>query len=333
MSSATIKDIAKRLNLSMSTVSRALRGHPDINEETKNLIIKTAAELDYQPNLFAQNLKNRRSSTIGVIVPQVKHVFFAEIMAGITEVAYHAGFHVIISQSNETYEREVINTQMMISQRIAGLLVSLSIQTERFDHLAALKRRGIPIVCFDRICDNLPFSKVVVDDYQGAYLAVEHLIHRGRRRIAHFAGPPNLSIGKYRFNGYRDALLQHQIAFDPDLVIYGGLNEEDGVRDFECLLDKQLKPDAIFCITDPVAIGAFAQLKKNNWKIPRDVALVGFSDNPIDALLEPSLTTVRQPAHEMGETAARLLLEHIHDKQKPVESIVLQTELIIRQSS
>ena len=334
--STTIKDIARILNLSTSTVSRALRGHPDINAETRALVLKTADDLDYQPNSLAQNLKSQRSNTIGVIVPQVKHVFFAEIMSGITEVAYEADFNVIISQSNENFDREVKNVQAMISQRVAGILMSISATTKDYSHLFSLQRRKIPLVCFDRVPEGIEVNRVLVNDYEGAFQAVEHLIQRGYKRIAHLSGPRELSISRKRFEGYRDALLKHDMPIDESLIVHGGLNEADGEESYARLCKQaEKKPDAIFAVTDPVAIGAFSQIKAAGLRIPNDVALVGFSDNPVDSLIDPPLATVRQPAHKIGEFAARFLIEDIldGDREKPAETKILQTELVIRQST
>ncbi len=336
MHHTTLKDIAEKLNLSTSTVSRALQGHPDIHPETRELVLQTARELNYQPNPIAQNLKKRRSNTIGVIVPQVKHVFFAEIMAGITDVAYGAGYNVIISQSNEDYRREVINTQAMAAQRVAGLLVSLSSTTVCCDHLTKLLQQGMPLVCFDRVCDEFPGGKVIVDDFDGAFQAVKHLIDRGCRRIAHLAGPQNLSIGEQRFLGYKKALEKHGLRYDEKLVVFGGLNEEDGDIGFKQLMSRlDEPPDALFAVTDPVAFGAFQNIRQLGLHIPDDMALVGFSDNPIDSLIDPPLTSVRQPAYEIGETAARLLFDQIEhpDSTEKNRTIVLKTTLIVRGSS
>lgn len=336
MHHTTLKDIAEKLKLSTSTVSRALHSHADINPETRELVLKTAEELNYQPNTFAQNLKKKHSNTIGVIVPQVKHVFFAEIMSGITDVAYRAGYNVIISQSNEDQEREIINTQAMMAQRVAGLLMSLSSTTATCEHLNALQRRGMPLVCFDRVNEDFPGGKVIVDDYHGAFQAVQHLIDRRYSRIAHLAGPQNLSIGHQRFLGYKDALEKNGRKYDESLVVFGGLNEEDGGTGFDQLLRQtEKRPYAIFAVTDPVALGAFLKIKESGLRIPDDMALVGFSDNPIDSMIDPPLTTVRQPAYEIGETATRLLIDQIEnpDTTDKNKTIVLKTTLIIRKSS
>jgi len=332
----TIKDIAFRLNISVSTVSRALRNHPDISVETKRKVIKMAKELDYHPNAIAQSLKRNRSNLIGVIVPQVKHDFFATVMSGIADVAYNAGYAVMIFQSNENYEREVFNVNAVMAQRAAGILVSISKSTEKFDHFLQLIEKDIPIVFFDRGSDQIPVSQVVVDDYDGAYKLVTHLIKTGYRRIAHLAGPQYLSIAKTRFQGYIDALKDAGLPFDQSLIVYGGLNEEDGLTGFERLMQQcHPSPDAIFAITDPVAYGVFQRLKENRYRIPDDIALAGFSDNNIASLLDPPLTTVRQPTYNIGKEAMNVLHQLINQKERiyKLNKVVLKTELIIREST
>ncbi len=334
-SQITIKDIAKKLNISPSTVSRALRDHPDISPKTKKAVNTLAKRLNYHPNIIAQSLQKRRTNLIGVIVPEIKHNFFSAAISGIEEVAYRAGYAIIVSQSNESYNRERVNVRALISNRVAGLLISISQTTENSDHFKLLERQGIPFVFFDRVCEDIEASKVVVDDFDGAFNAVEHLIESGYKRIAHLAGPKHLSISQCRFNGYLSALKKHKIPFDENLVVYGGLNEGDGIIGFQKLLQLDHLPDALFAVNDPVAIGAFEKIKAHGLKIPEDIALLGFSNNPISYLIEPSLTTVEQPAYDVGKRAAELLLEQINSK--PEEFIprkeVLQTKLIVRDST
>lgn len=335
MSHATIKDIAKKLRLSPSTVSRALNDHPDISKETKERVQALAEKLDYQPNSIAQSLQKKRSTIIGVVVPQVKHVFFASIMGGITDIAYEAGYTVMICSSNENSKREEMNLRVLVSQRVAGLLISITQSSEGSEHFSWLKKRNIPLVFFDRVCEDIEASKVIVDDHDGAFKAVEHLIQRGYKRIAHLGGPNFLNISRKRFQGYCDALEAHGMAIDESLVIHGGLNEEHGYRGMTDLLENlSQKPDAVFCANDPVALGAFMVLREKGLRIPHDVALVGFSDNEISSLIDPPLTTVRQPATEIGRRATRLLLNQIKDDNQagPVCE-VLKTELVIRQST
>jgi DNA-binding LacI/PurR family transcriptional regulator len=332
----TIKDIASQLNISVSTVSRALRNHPDISTETKKRVIDTANELDYHPNAIAQSLKRNRSSLIGVIVPQVKHDFFATVMSGIADVAYNAGYAVMIFQSNETYEREVLNVRAAMAQRAAGFLVSISKATENYDHFLQLIEKDIPIVFFDRGCDKIPVSQVVVDDYNGAFELVSHLIECGYHRIAHLAGPEYLSIAKQRMCGYQDALKKAGIPYDESLIVYGGLNEEDGLNGFDRLIiERGQHPDAIFAATDPVAYGVFMRCREHHYKIPDDIALAGFSDSNIASLLDPPMTSVRQPTYEIGREAMKVLHNLIQDKHRTyqLKKYVLKTELIIRAST
>ncbi|MBN2103612.1 LacI family DNA-binding transcriptional regulator [bacterium] len=331
----TIKDIALRLNISVSTVSRALRNHPDISAETKRKVMDIANELDYQPNAIAQSLKRNRSNLIGVIVPQVKHDFFATVMSGIADVAYNAGYAVMIFQSNENYEREVLNVKAVMAQRAAGILVSISKTTENYDHFFQLIDKDIPIVFFDRGCDKIPVSQVVVDDRDGAFKLVTHLIESGYRRIAHVAGPQFLSIASERMKGYQDALQQGGIPYDDSLVVFGGVNEEDGLTGYDSLVNQCNRFDAIFAVTDPVAYGVFQRLKEHRLRIPCDVALAGFSDSKMASLLDPPLTSVRQPTYEIGQEAMRVLHNLIQEKERhyQLKKYILKTELIVREST
>lgn len=331
----TINDLAKRLQLSPSTVSRALRDHPDISQETKDRVISMAAHTNYQPNVIAQSLQNRRSNIIGVIVPEIRNRFFASIISGIEEVAYQAGYTIMVCQSNETEAREIINTRALAANRVAGMLVSTSQETTNFDHLATVISQGIPLVLFDRIVEELLVCKVIVDDSAGAYAAVAHLLSRGKKRIAHLAGRSSMYVSRKRREGYEAALRDHGLPVRPEYIVIGGYHEEDGRNGAGQLFSLPEPPDAIFTINDPVAVGAFLYLREHNIRIPADVALVGFSNNPITTLVQPPLTTVNQPAFDMGHTAATLLLrkmKHPVDEQE-IETVVLKTELIIRGSS
>jgi LacI family transcriptional regulator len=336
MKQATIKDIAKKLQISASTVSRALSDHPDISQDTKQKVQTLARELDYHPNTVAKSLQQKQSQIIGVVVPQVKHYFFASIMAGITDVAYQAGFTVMICQSNEDYRREMSNVDVLISHRVAGLLVSVSSTTTSCEHFARLRRRGIPLVFFDRVCTDVDVSTVVVDDHDGAFHAVEYLIQKGYERIGHLGGPEFLSIARLRYDGYCDALQQHGRLVREEWVVRGGLNEEDGMESMMRLLGQTTElPDALFCVNDPVAMGALLRMKEKGIRVPQDIAIVGFTDNPMADMIEPPLTTVRQPAYDIGKTAAEMLLDQIQNRShrnQPVHT-VLKTQLIIRKSA
>ena len=335
MALTTIIDLAKALNLSPSTVSRALRDHPDINPLTKKRVISLADKLDYHPNSIAQSLQTKKTKTIGVIVPEIKQPFFASVINGIEEFAYAAGYTIMVCQSNETYEREVLYTRSLVSLRVAGILVSIFQTTQNFDHFKVLQRRNVPVVFFDRVSDKIEASKVVVDHSKGAFDVVDHLISSGYRRIAHLAGPKNLSISKFRLKGYKDALKQGNLPFKGELVIHGGLDDTDGIIGFQKLLNLRPLPDAIFAVNDPVATGVFMAMKEQGLKIPADIALAGFSNTHMTSLLDPPLTTVEQPSYEIGKTAAQLLMEQINnnDENFVPKSIVLKTHLIVRGST
>lgn len=335
MRHTTIKDLAKLLRLSPSTVSRALRNHPDISRKTKDRVLAMAANTNYQPNLIAQSLQNRRSNNLGVIVPEIRNTFFSTVISGIEEVAYEAGYTIMVCQSGDTYAREVLNTRALAANRVAGMLVSTSQETTDFSHLKTVMNQGIPLVFFDRVPEQIEASSVIVDDFAGAYDAVRHLIKRGYKRIAHLAGTPSLYVSRKRREGYETALDEHGMDLRPDYIISGGYHEEDGRTGAEKLLSLSEPPDAIFAINDPVALGAFLHLQDQGIQIPGSIGLVGFSNNPNTTLVRPRLTTVNQPAFEIGKAAAGLLLKYFKpgSEKKQIETIILKTELVVRESS
>jgi LacI family transcriptional regulator len=333
MRHATIVDIAKKLGVAPSTVSRALSDHPDVKKATKEKIKKLAKDLHYSPNPIARSLKSSRTTTIGVIVPEIKHDFFSSAISGIEEVAYQSGYTILVCQSNESYEREVVNTNALMHHRVAGVIVSISQNTKNGDHFQDLLRRKIPLVFFDRACEDVNASKVVIDDCKSARMAVNHLVQRGYKRIAHFGGPKELGICIRRLNGYVEALKQNGFPSPNGFVRYGGLHEEDGYKSMDCMLKENIIPDAIFAVNDPVAIGAFQRIKEAGLKIPGDIAIVGFSNNKITALVDPPLTTVNQPSFEMGKKAAEILIAIIEDGTIEPKTLTLETELIVRGST
>lgn len=331
---ATLKDIAKELNLNPSTVSRALQDHPAIKSDTKEKVIEYAKKINYFPDNVAQSLQKKSSKIIGVLVPEIKHDFFAFAIDGIEDVAFQAGYTIIVTKSNENYEREVQNTYAMISNRVAGLLVSVSANTKDSNHFKLLLKKQIPLVFFDRAID-IGASTVVVDDYEGAFNAVEFLIKKGYKKIAHLGGPPSLSICTNRSKGYKKALQHNKIPINPKHILCCGMNEQDGINGFATLMNLKDKPDAIFAVNDPVAIGTYIQAKRMNFKIPDDIAVIGFSDNLTSSLVDPPMTTVSQPAYEIGLKAAQLLVDQIKNKEvsSVVSDTVLKTKLIIRSST
>ncbi|MFO7447992.1 MAG: LacI family DNA-binding transcriptional regulator [Ignavibacteriaceae bacterium] len=334
MKQITIKDIASKLGLSVSTVSRALNDHPDIHADTKKIVNETAVSLGYRPNIVARSLKSSQSNQIGVIVPEIRHDFFANAISGIEEVAYQNGYTVIVSQSNEDINREKINLNSMFLNRVAGIIVSISQTTNTSEHFAQLLKHDVKMVFFDRVCEDLDVYCVEVDDQASAYNAVKYLIDKGYKKIVHLAGAPNLIICRNRSTGYENALMDHGLASEIN-VIKGGMHEQDGYDSMDKLIKEGNIPDAIFAVNDPVAIGAFKRLKEEHIKIPDQVGIIGFSNNPITEMVDPPLTTVEQPSFEMGKTAAKILLDQIEGKVIGLNSkiIRLETKLIIRNSA
>ena len=335
MRNTTIIDIAKKLKISASTVSRALNNYPDINEETKKQVKQLAKKLNYWPNPIARSLKSNKTNVIGVIVPEIKHDFFSSAISGIEEVAYHSGFTILVCQSNEDYEREVINTNALMHQRVAGFIVSISQTTTNGDHFQALLDRKIPLVFFDRAFNDIPTYKVIIDDAKSSCIAVTHLIERGHKKIAHLSGPIAMDICKQRLKGYKNALKKASLPIMKELIRYSGLQESDGYTSMDSLLKDNIIPDAIFAVNDPVAIGAFQRIKEAGLRIPQDIAIVGFSNNKITSLIEPPMTTVNQPSFEMGKKAAEILIDMIEKRKNGYtnKTVVFEAELIVREST
>ncbi|HBL76343.1 MAG: LacI family transcriptional regulator [Bacteroidetes bacterium GWF2_42_66] len=333
-SQVTIKDIARELGISASTVSRALKNHPDISEETRRAVNELADRLSYQPNAVALSLKHSRSNTIGVIIPEIVHYFFSSVISGIEDVAYEAGFTVIICQSNEMYDREVSNARALRANRVDGVLVSVSKETFSFNHLKYLQGGNIPLVFFDRIVPEIQADCVIIDDKDAAYRATMHMIDAGRRRIAHFAAPQNLIIGRDRKEGYLDALREANIPIDPKLIIEADSFEKARIA-MNDLIDSKKPPDGIFAVNDLTAIGAMQTIQKRGYKIPNDISVVGFSDGRFSGITEPNLTSVDQHGYEMGTIAAEMLIDRIMNKEVDAapRTKILQANLIVRGSS
>ncbi|HKB42874.1 MAG TPA: LacI family DNA-binding transcriptional regulator [Chitinophagaceae bacterium] len=334
----TIKDIAKALGLSTSTVSRALRDSYEISPETKKFVIEYAEKINYHPNPIALSLKERRSRSIGVIVAEIANSFFSQVINGIESIAYNNGYNVIISQSRESFDREMLNLQYLTSRSVDGLIISVSTETKDFSYFKELNQRGLPIVFFDRIVDEIKTHKVIADNFRGAYDATAHLINNGYRRIATVSNPEVLSIAKERLAGYKTALADHNIETADSLIKFcqhGGMivSEVEAVMN-ELFTSKQ-KPDAILASADKLTTGCFRILKTKGLSVPGDVGLIGFSNTDLTELLDPPLSIIKQPAFEMGEAATSFLLQLIESK-RPVtdfETRVLPTELLIRGST
>ncbi len=330
----TIKDIAAELGISASTVSRALKDHPDISVETKKAVNELAEKLNYKPNVLALSLRQSRSKIIGVIIPELIHHFFSSVISGIDDLAYANGYSVMIAQSNENFEREVKETQVMLSSRVAGVLVSVSKKTKDFAHFQSLEDNGIPVVFFDRVSKEMKMDKVVVDDFDGAYKAVDYLIKTGCKRIAHFGTSLHLLIGKNRHNGYLHALFKNNIPIDDSLIF-----KCDDYDEAWYLTEKLVKsgnmPDGIFAVNDITAIGALQATKHLGLRVPEDISIVGFTNGRISTMSDPPLTTIEQHGYEMGQIAVRLLLNRLEkdeDDHEP-ETRVIKTDLIVRDST
>lgn len=331
----TIHDIAKKLNLSASTVSRALNDNPVISETTRKLVKKMAGDMGYRPNTLAANLRTRRTNTIGVIVPLINRHFFSSVISGIEDVAYSQGFAVTISQSNDKLEKESKIAQTLFANRVDGIILSIGMETNSYEHIKLFSERKIPVVFFDRVVDEIKAHKIVVDDYGGGYRATRHLISQGAKTIAHIGGPLNLKIYEYRQKGYCEALKEAGLELDNSLIINNTLSKEEGRKAIQQLLQNNVKPDSIFCANDTTALSVIIYLQENGYKVPEDIAIVGFSNEPFSEVVTPSISTVKQPGYLIGQKAAQLIIDQISNGDSNIEfkTIVMPTELIIRNSS
>ena len=330
----TMKDIARELGISVSTVSRALKDSPRISEEKRRMVQQYAREHNFTPNVLAESLRHSRvqpSRVIGVIVPEFTHYYFSSILTGIEEAAIARGYYIMVALSNETYEREVRICEMFHRLKVCGVIVSQAKDTRRYDHFQKLLDSQIPIVFYDRICTGVNASRVVVDDYMGAFTAVQHLIETGCRRIAFYGSPMQLEISKNRFNGYKDALLKRGLPFDEHLVRICD-NRQDAELITPDLFDGDYYPDAFFAVNDDTAIGILYTVKRMGLRVPEDISICGFTNGQRAVACDPMLTTVEQRGKRVGEEAAEILIDKV-EGLLPMDSIekrVVRTRLIIR---
>lgn len=327
----SIYDIAKSLNVSASTVSRALQDHPRISSEVRKQVQQTAREMNYKPNRMAVNLKMGKSRTIGVIVPNINRNFFSSVIDGIEEEAYREGYDVLICQSLDSYEKEKKIINSLSQGRVDGVIASIAFGTHDYAHFNSLEGDGIPLVLFDRTSDEVHAGKVTVDDYRGAYMVVEHLLKQGCKRIFHYAGYQHVSVWNQRCRGYVDAMRTHGIEPEEDWIICGEASQLQGQIVARQLVARDDRPDAVFCTSDFVALGMMLELLKNGVRVPEDIAICGFANEPIDAMVNPSLSSVDQFSKQMGQQAARMLLARING-ENPAD-VVLVPELIVRDST
>lgn len=327
----TIIDVAKAIGISVSTVSRALKDHPDISEKTKLAVKKIAAEMEYQPNVIAQSLSSRETHTLGVVIPDIENPFFASVLSGIQQVASSSGYKVMICQSNESHKTEVENVQALIANWVDGLLICHSKETTSFEHIKLQLKKGIPIVHFDRVCPEVDTPKVLVDDINGATAITSHLITQGCHRIGVIAGPRHLIITKRRLLGYQKALEALQLPYVQSLIAHTDFTKKSIHNALHLMLEDK-RPDAIFCISDSSAIHTMMYLKNLGIKIPEDIAIAGLGNEYLGEIIEPPLTSYDLRSVKVGETAASLFFERLINERDP-DSVTIPGSLIVRSSS
>ncbi|MEO6851999.1 MAG: LacI family DNA-binding transcriptional regulator [Mucilaginibacter sp.] len=331
----TIYDIAEKLNISPSTVSRGLKDHPGINKNTKKKILNMATEMGYRSNSFASNLRKKNSNIIGVIVPRLNSSFMSDVIAGIEKVANEANYTLFISQSLECMTKEISNAKAMFNNRVDGLLVSLAYDTSNIDHFESFTNRDIPVVFFDRIYEQKKYPSIYINNYRAAYDLVTHLIEQGCKRIVHVSGNQMQNVYAERTRGYRKALKDHRIPYSDELLIINDLSKESALEAADTILNMVERPDAVFSANDLSAINCMLAIKAAGLKIPADIAFAGFNNDPVSSVIEPHLTTVDYNGFEMGEFTAKIMIDHLaspHGLQR-THNLILGSELIIRESS
>jgi LacI family transcriptional regulator len=331
----TIYDIANELNLSSATVSRALKDDPLVSKKTRKKIFEQAEKMGYRSNLFARSLRKQETNTIGFMVHELQSNFINSVLAGVEKIATQAGYDLIIAHSSESYIKEAANAKNLYHKRVDGLIASLSFDTKSFDHFQPFVDKGVPVIFFDRVERNNRNTVVVIDNYKCGYEATEHLIEQGCKRIAHVTSSLARNVYSERFRGYRDALFDKGIAFDESLVIISDLSEAAGIESANKILAMNPLPDAAFITNDFVAAVCMRTLKEKGFSIPADIAIVGFNNDAIGHLIEPALTTINYPGKEMGEVAARTLVNHLKGIStiQNINTIIINSALVVRKSS
>lgn len=334
MKRITIKDIARELHYSVSTISRAFNDKYDIHPDTREIILNKAKEMGYQPNPLAKKLRENKSYNIGVVIPEFIGSFFPEIIIGAQKIFFDKGYQVLITQSNECYKDELQNVKTLVNSMVDGLLISLSCETKNIDYYKTIVDSGLPIVFFNRVNEAINSSRVIFDDYKWSFFATEHLIYQKFKKIFHLAGTEHLFLSKERIRGFKDAYRKHRLEIDDSYIIQSGFMMEDGDRVAQEMIKNNHIPEAILACGDLTAIGAMKVFKKHGYKIPEDIAFVGFSEHTLARHIDPPLTSVSQPTYEMGKAAAELLIEQIENKGIVIpQTIQLNGKLNIRESS
>ena len=331
----TIYDIALKLDISSATVSRGLQDHPAINKNTRKKIQDIAKELGYRHNNFASNLRKQKTNTIGVMVHELNSNFITSVLAGIEKVTTEAGYDIIIAHSSESFEKETANATNLFHKRVDGVIASLSFDTKNLDHFKQFEERGIPLIFFDRVEEKLDYTKVIIDNYKCGYQATQHLIEQGCKKIVLVTASQKRNVYAQRYKGYVDALFDNNIPLNKNLVLIKDLSEQCGVDAAKEILQMKPLPDGAFITNDFSAAVCMQTLKEYGVRIPEDIAIVGFNNDSVSKIVEPQLTTIQYPGADVGEIAARNLVNHlkgISDIQH-TQTIVVRSELIIRNSS
>jgi LacI family transcriptional regulator len=331
----TIYDIASRLNISAATVSRGLKDHPRIAKSTKKKILAAAAEMGYRSNSFASNLRKKSSNIIGVIVPRLNSNFMSDVIAGIEKVVNENNYNLFISQSLESEKKEASNARAMLNNRVDGLLVSLAYDTKDIKHFEPLISRDIPVVFFDRVYEHGKCPNIYIDNFKAAHQVATHLIAQGCKRIVHISGNQLRNVYADRYKGYRQALSEHDLPFADDLLIINDLSAVAGAAAAAQILQMPVRPDGVFVSNDICAISCMQALQKAGMKIPADIAFAGFNNDPTCCVIEPNLTTIDYRGYDMGEVAAKIMINHLvkNDDLQKTHSLILRSELIVRASS
>ncbi|PKL79295.1 MAG: LacI family transcriptional regulator [Ignavibacteriae bacterium HGW-Ignavibacteriae-4] len=330
----TVKQIADELGVSMMTVSRALNDSPNIEAKTREKVLATAKKMGYIQNHIARSLVQRKTNTIGVVVPEITHSFFPEVIRGVEEVTYANNYQLILTHSAENAKREINAIDTLASKRVDGILISTAESAKSSKKYKQIMEMGMYIVFFDRCVHNIGASCVRIEDEKSSYKITEHLISYGYTKIAHLSGPTSVSIGQTRLNGFKKALKKNNIDLNKKYIVESGFHEDGGYSAMKKILDLPKKewPRAIVAVNDPAAFGAMKAILEVGLKVPEDIAIVGFSDDIRSELMPAPLTTMRQPAYQIGKKAAEKLIKHIQNKDEIVEDIIIDSELIIRKS-
>lgn len=331
----TIYDIAKKLNISPATVSRGLQDHPAISKKTKKRIFDMVEEMGYRSNHFARNLRQQQTKTIGVIVHELNSNFITSVLAGIEKITTEAGYDLIIAHSSESYKKEAANAKNLFHKRVDGLIASLSFDTTDLEHFKPYTDRGIPLVFFDRVEQDGNNTVVVIDNSKCGYVATQHLVEQGCRKIVHVTSSLKRNVYSQRYKGYRDALFDNGIKFEESMLIVNDLTEKAGIDAAKQILKMKPMPDGAFITNDFVAAVCIRTLKEHGVSIPEDIAIVGFNNDAIGKLIEPALTTINYPGIDMGEIVARNLVNHLKGVSDihQTNTIIVRSDLIVRKSS